>query len=75
MCTPLEIEEPTSFQEAIDSPNYKEWMEAIRDEMDYMARNQVWELVDPPPRRKSIENKWVFEIKRRADGSIDKFKV
>ena len=26
--TPLEIDEPTSFQEAIDSPNHKEWMEA-----------------------------------------------
>jgi len=24
MCTPLAIEEPTSFQEAIDSPNQKE---------------------------------------------------
>ena len=32
--TPLEIEEPTSFQEAIDSPNHREWMEAMMDEMD-----------------------------------------
>jgi len=49
LCTPLEIEEPTFFQEAIDSPNHKEWMEAMRDEMDSMARNKVWELVDLPP--------------------------
>ena len=75
MCTPLEVEEPTSFQEAIDSPNSKEWMDAMRDEMDSMMRNRVWELVDLPPGRKSIGNKWVFKIKRRADGLIDKFKA
>jgi len=75
LCTPLEVEEPTSFQEAIDSPNSKEWMDAMRDEMDSMMRNHVWELVDLPSGRKSIGNKWVFKIKRRADGMIDKFKA
>ena len=49
LCTPLEVEEPTTFQEAVDSPNHKEWMDAIKDEMDSMARNKVWELVDLPP--------------------------
>ena len=43
--------------------------------MDSMMRNQVQELVDLPPGRKSIENKWVFKIKRRADGMSDKFKA
>ena len=41
LCTPLEIDEPTSFQEAIDSPNHKDWMEVMRDEIDSMARNKV----------------------------------
>ena len=43
--------------------------------MDSMARNKVQELVDLPPRRKSIGNKWVLKIKRLTDGSIDKFKA
>ena len=50
-------------------------MNAMKDEMDSMARNKVWELIDLPPGRKSIENKWVFKIKRRADGSNHKFKA
>jgi len=58
LCAPLEIEEPTSFQEAIDSPNHKELMEAIRDEIDFIVS------VDLPPGRKSIGNKWVSKIKR-----------
>jgi len=75
LCTPLEIDEPTTFQEAIDSPNQKQWIDAMRDEMDSMARNKIWELVYLPPRYKSIENKWIFKTKPRADGSIDKFKT
>ena len=50
-------------------------MDAIRDKMDSMARNKVWELVDLPPHYKSIGNKWVFKIKHAVDGSIDSFKA
>jgi len=31
----------------------------MRDEMDSMARNKVWEIANLPPRCKSIGNKWV----------------
>jgi len=41
ICTPLKIEEPTFFQEDIDSLNYKGWMDTMRDEMDSMVRNKV----------------------------------
>jgi len=41
LCTPLKVEEPTSFQEAVDLPNHKEWMDAMKDEMDSMATNKV----------------------------------
>jgi len=41
----LEVEELTSFQETIDSTNHREWMDAMRDEMD-------WSLVDLPPQCK-----------------------
>jgi len=43
--------------------------------MDSMARNKVWELLNLPSQRKSIENKWVFKIKRGENGSIDKYKA
>jgi len=46
----------------------------MRDEMDSMVRNKVWVLIDLPPQCKFIGHKWVFKIKRQADGSIDKFK-
>jgi len=44
----------------------------MRDEMNSMARNKVWELIGLPPQCKSTENKWFFKIKRQMDNSIDK---
>ena len=40
-----------------------------------MERNQVWELVDLLSGRRAIGNKWVLKVKRKSDGSIDKYKV
>ena len=45
------------------------------EEMESMYKNQVWKLVDLPSKRKVIENKWVLKIKRKADGSIEKYKA
>ena len=40
-----------------------------------MKVNQVWSLVDLQPGRKAIGNKWILKIKRKADGSIDRYKA
>jgi len=37
----VEVDEHISFQEAVDSPNHKEWMDAMKDEKDSMATNKV----------------------------------
>ena len=50
-------------------------MTAMKDEMESMRTNQVWELVNLPSGRKSIGNKWVLKVKRKVDGSIDKYKA
>ena len=50
-------------------------MDTVKDEMDSIIRNKVWELVDLPPQRKSIENKWIFKIKCWTNGSINKLKA
>ena len=56
------------------SPNNKEWMDIVMDEVDSTRRNKVWELVDRPSRSKFIRNKWVFQIQHREDGLINKFR-
>ncbi|KAL0333149.1 UNVERIFIED_CONTAM: Retrovirus-related Pol polyprotein from transposon TNT 1-94 [Sesamum calycinum] len=75
MFASVDIDEPATYEEAVTSPNANEWITAMKEEMSSMAKNNVWELVDLPTGRKTIGNKWVLKVKRKADGSIDKFKA
>ena len=64
--------EPRNFEEA---KNSKEWTRACEDEIESIEKNRTWELVELPLGAKAIGLKWVFKIKRNADGSINKFKA
>ena len=43
-----------------------EWREACQYEIDALAKNGTWTLVELPPGRKAVKSKWVF--KHKADG-------
>ena len=63
------------MSEAFSCPAKGEWIKAMEEEMASMRSNHVWELVDLPKGRKTIRNKWVLKIKRKADGSIERYKA
>ena len=44
-------------------------------EFDALLKNQMWKLVPFSPSQNLIDCKWVFRIKRHADGSIEHFKA
>lgn len=71
----IENEEPVTYGQAMVGPNSNEWKSAIATEMDALKRNKTWIEVDQPKDRKLIDSKWVFKIKRLANGDIDKFKA
>ena len=56
-------EEPKNVNNALSGPKAKEWIKAMEEEMESMNANQVQDLVDLPPRRRSIGNKWILKIK------------
>ena len=68
-------EEPKIVDEALFYPKIKELIKAMEDEMESMNANQVWDLVDLSSRRRSIGNKWILKIKRKTDGSIERYKA
>ena len=47
----------------------------MEEEMESMKVNHVWDLVDLPPNRKAIRNKWVLRIKRKANCTIERYKT
>ena len=69
--TTLETE-PSSFTQANSKP---EWRNAMSLEMNALALNKTWTLVPPPPNHQPVGCKWVYRIKRRADGSIERYKA
>ena len=68
-------EEPKTVNEALSGPKVKEWIKAMKEEMESMNANQVWNLVDLLPRRRSIGNKWILKIEHKADESIERYKA
>ncbi|KAF3658225.1 hypothetical protein FXO37_14525 [Capsicum annuum] len=47
----------------------------MKQELDALIKNQTWELVPPNPTKNIVSCKWLFRIKRKADGSIDRYKT
>ena len=44
-------------------------------EYDALISNGTWTLCSRPPHHNIIRNKWVYKIKRKADGSVERFKA
>jgi hypothetical protein len=46
------------------------WVKSMHEELENFVRNQVWELVDPPPGCKTIGTKWVWKNKDGEKGEV-----
>ncbi|XP_076925214.1 uncharacterized protein LOC143587953 [Bidens hawaiensis] len=64
--------EPKWYRDAVLG---KHWVDAMNSEMEALHRNNTWDLVDLPSGRKPIGCKWVYKIKYRATGEIDRYKA
>ena len=64
-------EEPWDFESAMEE---KVWRDACEEDIKSIVKNKTWDLVDLPPGAKPIGLKWIFKIKRNADGRINKHK-
>ncbi|GKB23527.1 ribonuclease H-like domain-containing protein [Tanacetum coccineum] len=64
--------EPKTYLEAYQ---HKHWVNAMNAEMDVLYRNNTWEIVDLLVGRKAIGSKWVWKIKYKSDGEIERYKA
>lgn len=74
----MEIQEgdiPNSYQEARTSADWEKWKEAMNAEYESLMENDTWSLDDIPDGKKPVRCKWVFTLKRDADGNIVKYKA
>ncbi|GJV17424.1 ribonuclease H-like domain-containing protein, partial [Tanacetum coccineum] len=64
--------EPKTYFKA---SKYSHWTDAINQEMDALLRNDTWKLVNLPEGRKAIGSKWIYKIKFRSSGEINRYKA
>ncbi|GAU39772.1 hypothetical protein TSUD_220160 [Trifolium subterraneum] len=64
---------PRTVQEALGDPN---WKLAVKEEMDALRKNNTWSITDLLPKgKKAVGCKWVFTVKCKADGSVERYKA
>ena len=67
-CTIEELEEPTSYEQAMSSLEKELWRQAMNEEMESLSKNQTWELVRKPDGQKLVSCKWIYKLKEGIPG-------
>ncbi|KAL5855349.1 hypothetical protein ACOSQ4_005151 [Xanthoceras sorbifolium] len=47
----------------------------MNEELDALQKNYTWDMVDLPPGRSVVGCRWVYKIKTKADGSVERYKA
>lgn len=68
--SPISI--PSTYEEA---SRHSGWMAAIQEEMAPLLLNKTWDLTSLPSGKKVVGCKWVFTVKYKPDGSVERLKA
>ncbi|XP_074352301.1 uncharacterized protein LOC141691461 [Apium graveolens] len=55
--------------------SHKEWRKAVYEEIGALEANKTWSIVKQPMNKHAVGCKWVFTVKHKADGIIDRYKL
>ncbi|XP_074267345.1 uncharacterized protein LOC141590675 [Silene latifolia] len=72
LATVFKEQEPYKYSEAQKDPR---WVKAMDAELQALESNQTWDLVKLPKDKKPIGSKWVYRIKYKQDGTVERFKA
>lgn len=71
--------EPRTYEDARTSTYWTQWKDAMDDEVKSLRLNKTWRLKKrssvSSDGKRVLRGKWVFKIKRAADGSVQKYKA
>ena len=66
------VTKPSSFEEAVHEPT---WVDAMVEEYDSIVRNSAWEIVPRPVGKSIVGSRWIYKVKKAANGSVEKYKA
>jgi len=68
----LNYTEPQSYEEAV---SHSGWQQAMQKELQALHDTHTWTIVSLPPDKRPIACKWVYKVKHKADGSVERLKA
>ncbi|CDO76034.1 hypothetical protein BN946_scf184818.g2 [Trametes cinnabarina] len=68
-------DDPQTYEEAMSRPDADMWKAACAEELLAFAKAEPYDEVERPQNRKVVGCKWVFRLKRGADGSVERYKA
>jgi hypothetical protein len=72
-CLSISVQtEPQFYHEAV---TFGHWRDAMSVEISTLEANQTWVVYDLLPNKHPIGCEWVYKIKYKADGSIERYKA
>lgn len=51
------------------------WTAAMHSELLALLQNNIWTLCPLPVNRRTVGCKWLFKVKRKADGIVERYKA
>jgi hypothetical protein len=64
--------EPHTYREVSTNPL---WQQAMTDELDALHKTHTWDMTILPLSKSTVGCKWVYKIKTRPDGSVERYKA
>lgn len=53
--------DPETIEEALASPESKQWIKAMEEERESLITNKTWTVVNLPEGQKTLDTKWIFK--------------
>lgn len=75
MNEPSEIVIPRTAKESQTLPEAPQWLAAMHVEIRALNRNQTWRKRPRDEAKTVLRGRWIFSVKRDADGKLSRFKA
>ena len=67
--------EPETYNQGKYSCGKENWLQAMKEELKTLSKTNKWTLVERPKNKTVIPGKWVYKVKTKSDGSLEKYKA
>ena len=73
--SPFFPKEPETYKQAMSSREKEKLLQAMQEELKSLSDTNTWTLVERPNDKNITPGKWVYKLKTKANGSLEKYKA